>query len=547
MLRSLAELLGVDYAQWLALTRAALKLDLRTAGMGVAQASSQQRTGSVRIWIARLWIYVFLGGMLGGLVWINKDVFFTGTLVLSYTMVMTAMLVLVDFGAVVISPDDFAQLGYQPITSRTYFMSRLTNVMVYTTLLALALGLIPNVVFFFTLGFRPLLGIAAFLASILSAAAVALSLVFVYAGILRVLHPRKLRRWVGYIQLLLSFFIYGGYIFVPRLVDAGAVKTFVLKKSAWLFVLPSTWFASYLDLAAGTLQAAELVPALFSVVLLAWLVSRARGKLALEYSDHLSSAMAVSEGAPKIAAPAGGPSFIFRGREARAVALLVRNQFKYDQKFRLAVLSILPMTVLYLFMGLRGGRLQDPFAAGSSGFGNAWLLYFAVLMFPTMLKSTLTYSDTYQASWIYYTTPADRAQLVLWSKNYVLIYFLFPYLAGISAVFLYFFRNLGHVLVHVTILALLSHLLLQVTVLLQPSLPFSRPVRKGQRTGGMMLILLFGPMLAMLLVFVFARLIYPRPPLLLASLVILIVASWGLEKMLKLWIQRRTVFLEYQE
>ncbi len=546
MLRAWMELLGVDYAQWRALTRTALRLDLRVSGMGVARAGSREH-GGIRFWFARLWIYVFLGAMLGGLVWYNKDVFFTGTLVVSYTMVMTAMLVLVDFGAVVISPDDFALLGYQPITSRTYFVARLTNVLVYTTLLALALGLIPNVVFCFTLGFRPLLGVAAFLASILSAAVVALSLVFVYAGILRVLHPRKLRRWIGYLQLLLSFFIYGGYIFVPRFVEAGAVRTFVLKKSAWLFILPSTWFASYLSLAAGPPESSEIVPALFSVALLAWLVTRARSKLALEYSDHLSSAMAASEGIPKAATAAGRPSFIFRNREAGAVALLVRNQFKYDQKFRLAVLSILPMTVLYVVIGLRGGRLEDPFEAGTSGFGNAWLLYFAVLMFPTMLKTTLANSDSYQASWIYYATPADRAQLVLGSKNCVLIYFLFPYLAGMTAVFLYFFRNVVHVLVHVTILALISHLLLQLTVLLQPVLPFSQPARKGQRSAGMMIILMFGPMLAMLLIFVFGRLIYPRPTLLLTSLAILTAASWGIERMLARWIRRRTAFLEYHD
>ncbi len=547
MLRALLELLGADYPQWRALTRVALKLDLRVAGLGVPQASSKESSGNFRIWFARLWIYVFVGGMLGGLVWANKDVFFTGTLLVSYTMVMTAMLVLVDFGAVVISPDDFALLGYQPVTSRTYFVARLTNVLVYTTLLALALGLIPDLVYFFTLGFRPLLGVAAIMASILSAAAVALGLVFVYAGVLHLIHPRKLRRWVGYIQLLLSFFVYGGYVFVPRVVEEGAIRTFTLNKSVWVLALPTTWFASYLSLAAGKVGPAEFVPALISVVLLGWLVSRARGRLALDYSDRLSSAMATSEKVPAAASHVRGPSFVFRGREARAVALLVRNQFKYDQKFRLTVLSILPLTVLYLFLGLRGGRLQDPFETGSSGFGDAWLLYYAVLMFPLMLKTTLANSDSYQASWIYYATPADRAQLVLWSKNVVMIYFLLPYLAGLAAIFLYFFRNLGHVLVHASVLALLSHLFLQLTVLQQPALPFSQPPRKGQRSAGIMLILMIGPMLALLLIFFFAHVIYPQPILLPVAVAVLIAASWGMEKVLKLRIHRRTAFLEYQD
>jgi hypothetical protein len=509
---------------------------------------SEGRSGSVRIWIARLWVYVFMGGMLGGFVWINKDVFFTGMLLVTYTMVMTAMLVLVDFGAIVISPDDFSLLGYQPISSRTYFVARLTNVLVYSTLLAVALSFIPDIVFFFTRGFGPLLGLAAFGATILGGSTVALSLVFVYAGILRFVHPRRLRRWVGYIQLLLSFFIYGGYIFVPRLLESGSLASFKLNKSGWWLLVPPAWFASYLELASGSFRITEVAPALFSILLLAWLVSRARGKLALEYSDRLSSAMAASEGIRTNAVPAGSRrSLIFRGREARAIALLVQNQFRYDQKFRLAVLSILPITVLYLFMGLRAGRLQDPFVAGFSGINNVWLLYFAVLLFPTMLKATLTYSDAYQASWIYYATPADRAQLVLWAKNFVLIYFLFPYLMFMGAIFLYFFRHLGHVLLHMGVLALMSHFFLQVTVLFQPALPFSQPQRKGQRSSSMIITMMFGPMFGMLLLFAFVRFLYPHLLLLLAVLAAMLAASWGLEKILILRIQRRTVFLEYQE
>jgi len=74
---------------------------------------------------------------------INKDVFFTGTTIVTYTMFMVAILILIDFGAIVISPDDFAHPGYQPVSSRTYFISRLTNVLIYSTLLSLALGIVP--------------------------------------------------------------------------------------------------------------------------------------------------------------------------------------------------------------------------------------------------------------------------------------------------------------------------------------------------------------------------------------------------------------------
>jgi hypothetical protein len=548
MLRALMTLLGVDYEQWLALTRTAIRLDVRMASLGPA---AYQRTGksggATRLLIMRFLIYAFMGVMFAGLVLINKDVFLTGTLLLSYTMVMTAMLVLIDFGAVVISAEDFSILGYQPVSSRTYFFARLTNVLVYSTLLSLALGLAPVVTFFFTLGFRPILGMAALGATLLAGAATALFLVLIYTGLLKVVHPKKLRRAAGYIQMLMSFFIYGGYMFVPRLMDARFVKTATLTKSIWLFLLPSTWFASYLDLAAGHWGIGEVFPALFSLLVLGLLLNSARGKLALEYSDHLSSAMASSEGVKKAAETAGRTALVFKKGEARAVALLVRNQFKYDQKFRMAVLGILPLTVLYLFMGLRSGPLRDPFAGSASGFSQSWLLYFAVVMFPVMLKATLTYSDSCQASWIYYATPADRTRLVLCSKNFVMAYFVFPYLVFIGIVFLYFFRNVAHVLLLLSVLALLSHFFLQMTVFFQPMLPFSQPPRKGQRSGNIMIALMFGPLAAMGLLYVFSVWIYRDLPLLLAVLAGMAVGAWLFEKALKLRIQNRTRSLEYQD
>ncbi len=54
MLRKLIELLGVDYEQWRALTKIALKLDLRVAGMGVGQAGTQERSHGIRIWFANV-------------------------------------------------------------------------------------------------------------------------------------------------------------------------------------------------------------------------------------------------------------------------------------------------------------------------------------------------------------------------------------------------------------------------------------------------------------------------------------------------------------
>jgi hypothetical protein len=135
---------------------------------------------------------------------------------------------------------------------------------------------------------------------------------------------------------------------------------------------------------------------------------------------------------------------------------------------------------------------------------------------------------------------------VLWSKNYIIVFFLLPYLLFIGAIFLYFYANAGHVLLQLVVLGLFAHFFLQFSVLLNPALPFSQPPRKGQRTANVMLPVLFGPFAALLMLWVFARWVYPNPAVLFSTLAALAGAGGLLEGVLRRQIRRRVVSLEYQ-
>jgi hypothetical protein len=272
-----------------------------------------------------------------------------------------------------------------------------------------------------------------------------------------------------------------------------------------------------------------------------------RGKLALDYSNRLSSAADISDEPKKRSNPSSRRSWFFKRDESRAVALLVRNQFKYDQKFRLAVLAILPISLIYLFMGIGKGALADPFVDRSVLTGNSWLLYYAVLLFPIMLNASLANSDSYQASWIYYATPADRGKLVLAAKGFVFSYFEIPYLALLGAVFFYFWRNFWHVAVHAAMLALLSHIILQTTVIFHPALPFSLPIRKGQRSKNLIVIMVLASVAAVGLTPVFIHFVYPHLPILAAAMICLAAISWLIEVLLSKLVRKRTAIMEYHE
>jgi hypothetical protein len=103
----------------------------------------------------------------------------------------------------------------------------------------------------------------------------------------------------------------------------------------------------------------------------------------------------------------------------------------------------------------------------------------AVLASPTMLRILLTRSESFRASWIFFTSPTDRMKIARSSKDVLVAFFLVPYLLLVSAIYSYVVGNVVHVLVHVAFLGLLAHLVLQVALLLDPALPFSRPMQKS--------------------------------------------------------------------
>jgi hypothetical protein len=305
-----------------------------------------------------------------------------------------------------------------------------------------------------------------------------------------------------------------------------------LQQETWMLLLPPAWFASLMELSVGNHIWFSLSAILtgFGATLLLGLY--AYGKLSLEYTAVLSRLDESSEGVklPSKSVRAGAPFF---GRnEGRAAALLIRNQFKYDMKFRLSVLAIIPLTVLYLISGLSsGGGLADPFVNPAEHVEKANLLYFAMAFFPVLLLASMARSDSWQASWIFHATPSDKGKLVLAMKDVLMATFVLPYVFALGAIFFLYFENYQHVVVHVLVLSLLSHLIMQVLVMANPYLPFSRPLRKGERTTGVFVGIVVAAISMTIIINVLARLIYPSQIATGVTLIALAVLTIIFEKL----------------
>lgn len=459
----LLEALGVDALQWRALTRAWLKLDLRMANMGQSRRSSSKRA----VW-GPLVFYALMGAFVAiGLSWVG-DAFLAGLFVTGYICFMVGTIVLVDHASTLLSPQDHALLGYQPVTSRTYFAARLTNVLVYTLALSVAFGLLPAAVFFVKHGFA--IGVAGTFAMLGSAVTVTLTVVTGYVAVARVVGPRRLKNVLGYIQLAFGFVIYGGWFLASEFISRSALATMSVPRTPWLLLYPGTWFAAWIEIAGGGAGALEWGAALLSIAVLVGLALAMRGRLTLDYSERLA---ALGAAAAPVRAPSKGGSWWFRNGEARAVALLVRSQFRNDNKFRMGVLGILPLTIIYLILGLRDARTE--------GFevSNLGTIGIAIILFPVMLKMSLGRSDSFRASWVFFTTPASRTSLVKAAKNVLVVFFVVPYLLAVGVTLAFFTNEYLMVGIFLLLAGLVSHFVLLIATMFDPELPFSKPMAKG--------------------------------------------------------------------
>jgi hypothetical protein len=123
--------------------------------------------------------------------------------------------------------------------------------------------------------------------------------------------------------------------------------------------------------------------------------------------------------------------------------------------------------------------------------------------------------------------------------------FLTPYMIFLALIFFYFFRHVGHTLMHVAVLFLVCDLLVHINFLVLPRLPFSAPRTAGARTSSVIGAMLVGPALLFSIMAVFTNFLYGSTLLYFAGVLVLASVSFLLRRALKRRASRVTELLEF--
>ncbi len=532
---------GIDAAQWKRLVRVFLKIDF--GGLRQLNNSAEQRMAFGLFFTALLYLVSGLPPALTILA--SPDLLLGATLLCTIVAFMVLSSLLVGEGLSIISPDDHAILGYRPVTSRTYLAVRVATLFVRTIAIAGLVGFVPVVALLFKDGVHPLRALGGLIAVQAIGAAVTIGLVATYGRLLRTVGAARLVRLMSYTQLAVNMAVWLGVIAVTQGLHRQMLRGVRLGDNPWALLYPGTWFASFVQLGAGDFSVLPMAGAALAVLLLIALLGSLGGKLSLDYADALGRLKSVSAQTP---ARARSSAWLGALRnETRAVALLVRSQFKNDLKFRLGLLSLVPITLIYLVIGLREGTPTDPFVSGARRGFEVGFIQIALMFLPMSLRQAIVTSDAYRASWIFYATPADRTRLVLGARDIITLFFLVPYLLFLAAVFTVFFGHAGHAIVHAFFLGLMAYLVLQLTILIDPKLPFSTLPQKDARGGAMFGLQMLVMFLGMAAYIVLTHVVYRSVPFVVAALACFLFAAWIMARLTRRRVNRQAEGFSYLE
>ncbi|MDP4199408.1 MAG: hypothetical protein Q8902_07545 [Bacteroidota bacterium] len=475
--------MNIDYHQILALTRYALLSEWRQASTRVTRGRRKSRRGWAYGTIA---LYLFVGLFLIRLfssIYSGESFIAAASLIILYEALVTASNIFLSFGAGFLSPDEARTIAPMPVSSETFFFSRLAVLVIYTMIITLTLTLAPFIALFFVLDAGLVTSLLFLLACILSSITSAMAVVVLYGLLQSRLSQSALAKAIGYVQFFGSFFVAFSFVILPRLEAHLDLERLTISALPWLAYLPSYWFGSLAGLASGS---ANPILAVAALALLVVLAVACYVLLAKHYQAHAAE-LAIAQ--PRLAGKKPSntrDSRVFqlyirfaRSHEARAVFMLLRAQFRYDMKFRMAMLASLPVTVLYLIVALLQGGIHDPFAGDIRSIAGTQFLYIFALIMPLVLMQSVSQSENYKAAWIFFAAPVDRAKLLLAVRNALLVSMVLPYMALLAVTFS-FFMPAGHAVLHVLVLSAIAGLIFQTYLMFSAKMPFAQPRQQGR-------------------------------------------------------------------
>ena len=351
---------------------------------------------------------------------LRVDVFTYALIGITMSMMVVGLWTIPYFD-VLLSPTHYPVVAHTPISSRTYFLVKLTPILTYTVLLLVSSNLIPaiggiwlrgegvsSLQFLFPVVYLTLAFMSGFFT---------IGVMTMFAGYLTKFYTKKgLRNIAQYAQFIFPALFPAMWILFSQLSPRMLPEDFTGEKLTsalkWFYALPNGWFAGTVSLALGETEPQFLILAGLAVTSTLFLVFVPLRNIASGYSEYLSYLLG-SESRRKSEVRVKTPLFarMFRNHAIRAgfclsTAYLYRDK-RILQQFFISLGSMFVIIVIStqdnLFF-LKWKWIENSYAIGLSP-GFSILFCFIGMAFVDSFIIPVRYSEHWKAVWMLKLAP----------------------------------------------------------------------------------------------------------------------------------------------
>ena len=228
---------------------------------------------------------------------LRLDVFTYALVGLTYTMLMVVLFGLQDFD-ILLSPTDYPVVAHTPVSSRTYFLVKLTQLLRSKVALIASLTLIPAIGGIWTVE-RQLLFPLVYLPVAFLAGFFMIGVMTAFTGYLTKLYTRaRFRQIAQYAQMVFAMLFPVLWLFTALLPRDVATLSQMAEGLKAFYALPNSWFAGAVALALGNTAQPFLVLTGLAVLSTFLLLTIPLRQIAKSYAAYLA-ALVESSGAQK--------------------------------------------------------------------------------------------------------------------------------------------------------------------------------------------------------------------------------------------------------
>ena len=410
MLEKIVEMLGASPTQYRYL--------LQTEKL-VEKRALEEKNNFVNFSLVAGWFFCFIISIpLASIPFFSPiDIFSYALMAITWSM-MTISFFMNPYFDILLRPINYSVIAHTPVSSRTYFLVKLTQLLKHTIPLLACLNLMPAIggiwirmdessqfQYFFPLVYLPVAFMSGFFT---------VGVMTTFAGYWTKLYTKKtFRNIVQYVQFIFLFFLpltgillYYRYYRSPdysldNLMDQ---LTSILK---WFDALPNAWFAGMVALALGQIERYFLIVTGLAIVSTLFLVFVPLRSIAKSYSEYLSYLLeSNSKQTSKLRVKTPLFARIFRNRAVRAGFCL---SFVYIRRDRLLLgqfLGSLGTAITFSvffelssYIRLDQTWVDDAYPIGLSPSFSGMFYIVGCTIVPTFMF-LVKYSEHWKASWI---------------------------------------------------------------------------------------------------------------------------------------------------